>query len=32
MLVRSIHILAKLALKKTVLPQPRTSPHVTDLQ
>jgi len=29
MLLHSIHILANLALKETVPPQPRTSPHVT---
>jgi len=29
MLLHSIHTLANLALKKTVPPQPRTSPHVT---
>jgi len=31
MLLHSIHTLAKLVLKETVPPQPRTSPHVTDL-
>jgi len=29
MLLHSIHILANLALKEAVPPQPRTSPHVT---
>ena len=29
MLLRSIHTLANFALKETVPPQPRTSPHVT---
>jgi len=29
MLLHSIHILANLALKKTVPPQPRTSPQIT---
>jgi len=29
MLLDSIHTLAKLALKETVPPQPRASPHVT---
>jgi len=31
MLLHSIHVLAKLALKETVPPQPRTPPHVTDI-
>jgi len=29
MLLYSVHILANLALKETVPPQPQTSPHVT---
>jgi len=29
MLIHSIHILANLALKETVPPQPRTSPQIT---